>query len=143
MRCQWCGTAESRYWVRGEGGPWCSEECRSASRLGINAFSVLICVASIFLIFSPIIERSLLSDITTVFFLIPFIICCPGMLFGSAIRKGLDTRKETQRGSRHSDRTIDTGAFLCANCGGALEVKSGMTNVECFYCGVTNEIAIG
>ncbi|MFX1367915.1 MAG: hypothetical protein ACFFAY_04895 [Promethearchaeota archaeon] len=137
MRCQWCGIVESRYWVRGKGGPWCSEECQSASTLGSNICGSLVFTGCILLIFLPV------MDVVAALFGILLSVCCSGMFFGSSIRRGLHTRKIIQRGSLRIDRTLETGAFLCANCGGALEVKSGMTDVECFYCGVTNEISIG
>ncbi len=141
MRCQWCGTAESSYWVKGEGGPWCSEGCRSAGTLGSSIVGALLCVFSVLLVFSPVFVSSPL-DIVTLSFLIPMIVCCPAFLYGTGIEDGLKTRKRTPRSSRRSDKTLDTDAFFCQNCGGSLEVRVGMATAQCAYCGVTNEIVI-
>ncbi|MFW9800346.1 MAG: hypothetical protein ACFFD9_07915 [Candidatus Thorarchaeota archaeon] len=141
MRCQWCGTAESRYWVKGEGGPWCSDECRFAGTLERSIIGVLLCVFSFLLVFSPVFV-SFPLDIATLTFLIPMVICCPALLYGSNIELGLKTRRRTPRGSRRSSKTLETDAFFCQNCGGSLEVRVGKTTSKCAYCGVTNEIAI-
>ncbi|MFW9943806.1 MAG: hypothetical protein ACFFB7_02310 [Candidatus Sifarchaeia archaeon] len=81
-------------------------------------------------------------DVTTGLIMTLFLLSCPAVLFGSSITSGLQTRRRIPRYSRRAGRTLDTAAFFCAKCGGALEVKVGMTTAECAYCGVTNEIVI-
>ncbi|MHA2603047.1 MAG: hypothetical protein AM324_013075 [Candidatus Thorarchaeota archaeon SMTZ1-83] len=142
MRCQWCGTAESRRWIRDEGGPWCSEACQSASRLENETCGALFCVFSILVIFSASIQRGMVLDVTTGLIMILFLLSCPAVLFGSSIMSGLQTRKQIPRYSRRAGRTLETAGFFCANCGGALEVEVGMTMAECAYCGATNEIVM-
>jgi hypothetical protein len=113
----------------------------------------MLCVLALFVYFWPVVTTSNLAGIVATLVVISAIACCPATYFIANVSSSIAARRQVPRGSRRFDRTFDRGSrdidrvldtdrFVCANCGGSLEVKAGMATVQCGYCGVTNEIVI-
>ncbi|MFW9909829.1 MAG: hypothetical protein ACFFEF_14775 [Candidatus Thorarchaeota archaeon] len=147
MRCQWCGTTESKHWIsRDEGGGiYCSTTCALAADDDNWCCIVIFPVLWIMLLASPEFTWSSVDIISIILFVVAtFTLCALGPLIVS-IRKELAIRKarrNTPRNSRRFDKVFKTSFLYCENCGAPLEVTNGNLQMKCLYCGFVNKVSI-
>ncbi|TFF92673.1 hypothetical protein EU545_00125 [Candidatus Thorarchaeota archaeon] len=144
LRCKWCGTTESSSWIREEGGPWCSYECRSAdlynrNLCGLIAFPLIVLAVWVS---SMQAMEDIPSAVAMTFWMLPLLFGCPATCLVPGVISGRKARKAVPRHSRWKGRSISQEIHVCVQCGGALDISDGDTLVRCPYCGVLNEATV-
>ena len=149
-RCLWCGTIESKTWIKSEkpntSGYYCSTKCELADAVYYRRRGAICC--SIFGVLSIAIGIAIFS--VTIDLAMPFIIAGGMMLLFypcliSDYRAGLQMRKIIPKGSRRDNRSLKIlilkkaqTTASCPKCGGNIDLTEiGPKRIfECGYCGV-------
>ncbi|MFW9893921.1 MAG: hypothetical protein ACFFFO_17080, partial [Candidatus Thorarchaeota archaeon] len=144
MRCGWCGTAESSYWIQGDqgGDAYCSSTCKDADSVDKTLART---IGSLALCFFLVIPSGLIvynaqglvgfDFILGLGILTTIIALCPLSLNIASLLAGSKARKKTPRNSRRLDKVFDKRYLHCVNCNAPLELMHGKTSVKCSYCG--------
>jgi len=152
MRCGWCGTAESSYWIQGDqgGGVYCSNTCKDADS-GDNALcatigSLALCLFVVISVW-PLVYNApgrIGSDFVLGLGILATIVAlCPLSFNIAKLSAGRKARKKTPRNSRRLDKVFDERYLHCVNCNAPLELMHGKTSVKCSYCGFVNRVSYG
>jgi LSD1 subclass zinc finger protein len=148
MRCSWCGTTESKRWIRAENrGVYCSSTCDHADDvIGKYCFGIVISIVLCTIFLSPVFSPDFGSIVavggTGYILFLSFIAVFLGVLpIGYSLWKISvisRSRTEVPRQLRDVDILFDERYLQCEKCGGPLEIVDGATAITCSFCGYVN-----
>ncbi|MFW9975011.1 MAG: hypothetical protein ACFFDQ_07100 [Candidatus Thorarchaeota archaeon] len=146
VRCEWCGSLESKGWIYNERGTFCSNICVSASKSKSVIPVVIYCAVMIALLlfYSSVGEQSL-----TWFFLIFTLIGTLCLLYerwDSSISADYVPRNSRRTESLYNTSLLKTMLthVECPNCDGNIDIaKIGEDQIyHCGYCGASGIVEI-
>ena len=152
MRCTWCGSTESKHWIRGKSrGIYCSSTCENADDVIGNYCFSIICSAGFVLIFLSFLLSFDIGSILVIggigfIGFISFLVVLGLVPIALGLRKISiisKARTEVPKDSKDFDEVFDERYLQCEKCGASLEVIDGAIPVKCSYCGFVNRVSYG
>ncbi len=149
-RCLWCGTVESKDWIKTGrtdiSGFYCSKRCELADVVNYRRRGVIACpICGIFSIAFGIAISSFAIDWAMFFVVMGGIMLISSLFCIEDYQIGLHYRKIVPRGSRRDNRSLEILVLKqaqtiasCPRCGGNIDLNQIGSNriFTCPYCGV-------